>query len=400
MRCTNIVARAWSTLLGLWWAVAVAVAVAISKVAHWLCEGTDGDCCRLGPYTLVEKLGEGGMGVVYRARHALTARPIAVKLLAPERFGAESRARFVREAQLTAALTHPNTIRVFEHGQTPDGVLYYAMEYLDGVNLADHVAEAGPMPAGRVIHLLEQIAGALGEVHGKGLVHGDVKPANIMLAEQGGVPDVAKLLDFGLVKQVGAAAGLDATFPALGHTGTGAVTGTPLYMAPEAITSPDQVDARSDLYALGAVGYFLLTGEHVFTGRSLLEICSRHLHSRPVPPSQRLGAPVAGDLERLILSCLDKDPARRPASARALETALGACRDAGSRSEADARVWLDLAVFGGLSATGVMSWDREHPARDLALFTSGEVSSKDFTMNISPGLFAGLSYRDGAGAPT
>ena len=332
----GIVARCWNAILGLWWAVALSIAAATSRIARGSREDAR-DCGRLGPYTLVQKLGEGGMGVVYRARHAMLQRPAAVKVLPPDRLGAENLARFEREVQLTASLTHPNTIRIFDYGLTPDGVFYYAMEHLDGANLADAVAEAGPMTPGRVIHLLDQIAGALGEAHGKGLIHCDIKPANLFLTEQGGVHDVAKVLDFGLVKQVGAAAGGEGA----GRTGSATVTGTPLYMAPEAIISPDAMDARTDLYALGAVGYFLLTGHDVFSGRSLLEVCGHHLHSTPVPPSHRLGAPIPSDLERVILSCLEKDPLRRPADARALQTALRACRDAGSWSDEDARRWHD-----------------------------------------------------------
>jgi eukaryotic-like serine/threonine-protein kinase len=292
------------------------------------------DARRLGQYTLLEKLGEGGMGAVYSVRHAMLRRPTAIKLLPPAKFGARNVARFEREVQLTARLTHPNTIRIFDYGRTPDGIFYYAMEYLEGANLADVVEEGGPMPAGRVIHLLDQVAGALAEAHGIGLIHRDIKPANIFLTEQGGVPDVAKVLDFGLVKQVGETA-VDPL------TQADTLTGTPLYMAPEAITSPDDIDARTDIYALGAVGYFLLTGQEVFTGRTVVEVCSHHLYSTPVPPSQRLGAPVDADLEQVILGCLEKDPAERPEDARSLQRALRACRAARSWSEEEARRWFE-----------------------------------------------------------
>jgi serine/threonine-protein kinase len=320
------------------WGSSLAIAAATSKVIYGLREEVR-DARRLGQYTLLEKLGEGGMGAVYRASHAMLRRPTAVKLLRPDRLGTDSVARFEREVQLTARLTHPNTIRVFDYGRTPDGVFYYAMEYLDGASLADVVAESGPMPPARVIHVLDQVAGALTEAHRVGLIHRDIKPANIFLIEQGGDPDVAKVLDFGLVKQVGSPGGEDATQPALSRADS--ITGTPLYMAPEAIATPDAVDARTDLYALGAVGYFLLTGCDVFTGRSVMEVCSHHLRTQPVPPSTRLGAPVPDDLEALILSCLEKDPAGRPADARALRGALRACRDAHAWSEEDARRWYD-----------------------------------------------------------
>jgi serine/threonine protein kinase len=340
------IARRWTVVSGLWWIASMGIAVATSRVIYGLRKQVR-DARRLGQYTLIEKLGEGGMGTVYRARHAMLRRPTAIKLLPPDKFGDESVARFEREVQLTARLSHPSTIRVFDYGRTPDGIFYYAMECLEGATLSDVVAEGGPLPAGRVIHLLEQAAGALTEAHGIGLIHRDIKPANIFLTEQGGIPDVVKVLDFGLVKQVAersAGAGAVTTTAIASQvalTQEGGLAGTPLYMAPEAFTTPDKVDPRTDLYALGAVGYFLITGQEVFTGRTVLEVCSQHLQATPVPPTQRLGKPVPPDLERLILACLEKDPARRPASARALQAALRACRDARAWSEDDARRWLD-----------------------------------------------------------
>ena len=331
-------AQQWTVIGGLWWVASLIITTATSKVIYGLRKEVR-DARRLGQYTLIEKLGEGGMGVVYSARHAMLRRPTAIKLLPPERFGPEAVARFEREVQLTARLTHPNTIRIFDYGRTPDGIFYYAMEYLEGATLDDVVDQSGPMPAGRVIHLMEQAAGALTEAHGVGLIHRDVKPANIFLTEQGGVPDVAKVLDFGLVKQMAEVDGRELTLPAL--SAAHSFTGTPLYMAPEAITTPEKVDGRTDLYSLGAVGYYLLTGQDVFTGRTVLEICGHHLHSMPVLPSTRLGKPVPSDLEELILACLEKDPAQRPPDARALQAALRSCRDARTWSEEDARRWLE-----------------------------------------------------------
>ena len=345
-------ALAGGTAATLWWAAAILTATSASRVIYGL-RAQVRDARRLGQYTLHEKLGAGGMGEVYRASHAMLRRPTAIKLLPPDKLGEESLARFEREVQLTALLTHPNTVRVFDYGRTPDRVFYYAMEFLDGANLAGLVAEAGALPAGRVIHLLEQCAGALAEAHEIGLIHRDIKPANILVTEQGGQPDVAKVVDFGLVKTIAAD-----SVPAEARTlravsGADVIAGTPQYMAPEAITSPERIDARTDLYGLGAVGYLLLTGLDVFAGRTILEICGHHLHSEPVPPSARLGRPVPPDLERLILACLAKDPGGRPASARDLRAALLACADAGTWSEETARAWWrqHRAALGARSST-------------------------------------------------
>jgi hypothetical protein len=331
-------ARRWTVVGALWWIVSTIITTSTSKVIYGLRREVR-DARRLGQYTLTEQLGRGGMGVVYRARHAMLRRPSAIKLLLPDKLGPESVARFEREVQLTARLSHPNTIRIFDYGRTPDGIFYYVMEYLDGATLADVVANTGPLPPGRVIHILDQVAGALSEAHGIGLIHRDIKPANIILAEQGGVSDVAKVLDFGLVKQMRRPDGQEFTLDAL--TQTDSFSGTPLYMAPEAITAPETVDPRTDLYSLGAVGYYLLTGQHVFEGRNVVEVCSHHLHSEPVSPSQRAPGPLPSDLERLILDCLHKRPDDRPRDARTLQTRLRACADARSWSEDDARGWFE-----------------------------------------------------------
>jgi serine/threonine-protein kinase len=320
------------------WAVAAAwglvftvATVVVSRVIYGL-QRRVREAMQLGNYTLEEKLGEGGMGIVYRARHAMLRRGTAVKLLPPEKAGEQAVARFEREVQLTARLTHPNTVTVFDYGRTPEGVFYYAMELLQGASLEEIVALDGAQPFGRVIRVLEQVAGALGEAHGIGLIHRDIKPANIFLCEQGGEPDVPKVLDFGLVKEL---RGDDE----VGLTQAESLTGTPLYMSPEAIRSPESLDGRSDLYALGAVGYFLLTGHHVFEGRTLVEVCGHHLHSAPEPPSKRLGGAVPEDLEVVLLACLEKDPARRPASAARLRQSLRSCQAFGEWDDEAARRW-------------------------------------------------------------
>lgn len=264
---------------------------------------------QLGPYTLEERLGEGGMGTVYRARHALLRRPTAVKLLRPDRAGEAALRRFEREVQLTSQLSHPNTVSIYDYGRTADGVFYYAMEYLDGLDLQRLVELHGAQPAARVVHILSHVCKALSEAHGLGLIHRDIKPANIILCQQGGAEDVVKVVDFGLVKSVGA------DDPQLSMAE--AIVGTPHFLAPEAVRSSTP-DARSDLYALGGVGYFLLTGKHMFEGESAMEICAHQLHTLPPPLSERAAVPVPAALSALLMRCLAKELMDRPQSAAEL----------------------------------------------------------------------------------
>jgi tRNA A-37 threonylcarbamoyl transferase component Bud32 len=322
----------------MWLLAAITVATAGSAVIYGLRREVR-HACQLGQYTLEERLGEGGMGVVYRARHAMLRRPTAVKLLKPERMGEAGLRRFEREVQLTAGLSHPNTVTVFDYGRTSDGVFYYAMEYLEGFGLDQLVATDGPQPPARVVHILRQVLEALAEAHGVGLVHRDIKPGNVILCERGGLSDVAKVVDFGLVKDLEAEAGM---------THDAALVGTPLYLAPEAIRSP-AADARSDLYSVGAVAYFLLTGRHVFEGRTILEICGHHLHTQPTPPSERLGRSLPAALEAWVLACLAKDPARRPASASEAAVRLERGGLAGQWTAEEARAWW-VAKGRGLAA--------------------------------------------------
>lgn len=287
---------------------------------------------QLGQYTLEEVIGEGGMGTVYRARHAMLRRPTALKLLPQKKAGKSAVERFEREVRLTAQLTHPNTVTVYDYGRTPDGVFYYAMELLEGATLQAVVEATGPMPAARVAHILDQVAGALDEAHGVGLIHRDIKPANVMLCERGGLADVAKVLDFGLVKKV-------TTAGDVALTGANEVTGTPLYMSPEAIRSTADIGAAADIYSLGAVAYYLLTGKHVFVGKTSLEVCSQHLSSTPEPMSSRVDAEIPPQLERLVLDCLAKDPSDRPGSALEVQQRLRACADLGVWDRDRARQW-------------------------------------------------------------
>ncbi len=273
----------------------------------------------LGQYTLETKLGEGGMGDVWRAQHALLRRPTAVKLLPPGRMKEAAIQRFEREVQLTARLTHPNTVAIYDYGRTRDGIFYYAMELLEGIDLQRLVSAAGPQPPGRVVHVLAQICGALAEAHDLGLVHRDVKPANILLSPRKNEHEFAKVVDFGLVKHI-EPGGVEP-----GLTTADTITGTPLYMAPEAIETPDAVDGRSDLYALGAVAWFMLVGRPVFEGSTVVAVCGQHLHTPPRRPSQVLGHAVPSDLEEVVLACLEKEPGARPPNARVLRQRLESC---------------------------------------------------------------------------
>jgi serine/threonine protein kinase len=271
------------------------------------------------------------MGVVYRATHAMLRRPAAIKLLLKDRASEADLMRFEREVQLTSRLVHPNTISIFDYGRTAEGVFYYVMEYLDGLDLQRLVDQYGPVEPARAIHILAQISGALAEAHALGLIHRDIKPANIVLTERPDEPDVVKVVDFGLVKRLGG----NLVEPTTG----GAIIGTPMYMAPEAILRPDSIDGRSDLYAVGAVAYFLLTGQHVFQAPTVIQVCSKHMLETPIPPSQRLGKALPADLEAIVLGCLAKDPDARPATAAVLRTSLLACADAAHVDLPAARAW-------------------------------------------------------------
>lgn len=301
------------------------ITAAASRVIHGLHERIE-DVVRMGQYQLVEKIGEGGMGSVWRAQHAMLRRPTAVKLLAEERNTAVDLARFEREVQLTSTLTHQNTVAVFDYGRADDGTLYYAMEYVDGLSLEQLVERYGKVSARRVVRILQQIASALVEAHHLGLIHRDIKPANILLCERGCVPDFVKVVDFGLAKVL-----LQESVD-LSHATM--VAGTPAYMAPEMIVSPEQVDGRADLYGLGAVGYYLLTGRPVFDGTNMIELCSHHLHTAPMPPSAYANVPSA--LESLVLECLSKKPDDRPRTATELVQRLEACAAADPWSVAEA----------------------------------------------------------------
>ena len=260
---------------------------------------------QLGQYALEEKIGEGSMGIVYRARHALMRRDTAVKLLLPALANATSIERFQREVQLTCQLAHPNTIQIYDYGHTPDGVFYYAMEFLNGLNLRQLVDEYGPQPEGRVINILTQICNSLAEAHAQKLVHRDIKPSNVFISDRGGIPDYVKVLDFGLVREYAA----DGE-----RKDDHEMVGTPWFMSPESIQNPATSDPRSDIYSVGGLAYYLLTGSHVFEHESADEVYQRQLTAVPVPPSRITDNPISAELDEIILRCLAKDPQDRPQS--------------------------------------------------------------------------------------
>jgi serine/threonine-protein kinase len=288
---------------------------------------------RLGQYVLREKIGGGGMGQVYLADHVLLRRPCAIKLIHPARAGDPAMLpRFEREVRATASLTHPNTVQVFDYGHTPDGTFYYVMEYLPGITLDQLVKRYGPLPPARAVHILRQLCGTLSEAHAIGLIHRDIKPGNVIICERGGLHDVAKLLDFGLVLAQGV--GQDGER----LTQEGAIAGTPAYMSPEQASGREDLDAGSDIYSLGCLAYFLLTGQPPFAGRSAVRMLAAHLYEPPVPPTIHRPE-VPADVERVVLRCLAKGPAERYPSAQSLENALAGCLTVGRWTEEAAACW-------------------------------------------------------------
>lgn len=343
-RPLTILKRTFWALLALLAVSSIAIFVFTLRMARLQRQAREAaiEAKQLGQYKLEEKLGEGAMGVVYRGQHAMLRRPTAIKLLNTDKITDASIARFEREVQITSHLNHPNTIAIYDYGRTPEDVFYYAMEYLDGIDLQQLVDSYGPQPEGRVIYILKQVCASLYEAHCSGLVHRDIKPANIMLNRRGGEGDVVKVLDFGLViAKEGNDQGGD----------TAGMAGTPLYMSPEAIQLPNSVDGCSDLYAVGMVGYFLLTGHPAFEAERLADLCQMHLSETPVAPSTRLGHPVGAELEYAILCCLEKTRAKRPQTARDLSRLLDACPAADEWTLDNADAWWSGHERGQAPAT-------------------------------------------------
>ena len=335
-------AMAWNALAGYTLSAAIVagwtplISIRLHRMRQDLSHARD-----FGSYHLEKLVGRGGMGEVWLARHRLLRRDAAVKLVLPrflEELSPVARRqayrRFEQEAQAIASLRAPHTVAIYDFGVAENGSLYYAMEYLQGLNVEVLVERYGAQPAGRVIAIIRQAIESLEEAHEAGLIHRDVKPSNVFIARLGKRTDFVKVLDFGLVK---ALAGLDA---AIATTG-GLATGTPAFMAPEQVRG-NEVDARTDIYGLGCVAYFLLTGTVVFDKSSAMAMAMAHVSEQPEPPSRRSEIPIPAPLERVVLACLAKDPNDRPQSAAELRTMLDACTEVPQWSHADADRWWAL----------------------------------------------------------
>jgi eukaryotic-like serine/threonine-protein kinase len=287
---------------------------------------------RMGQYQIEGKLGSGGMGEVYSARHALMCRPVAIKLLRRDERDPKSLDRFEREVRLTSHLEHPNTIRIYDFGQTHEGRFFYVMERLRGLDLQKLTSEIGALPPGRVVNILRQVCGSLSEAHNRGLVHRDIKPANIILCVSGGIFDFVKVVDFGLVKDVGKRGSIDLTEE-------GGLMGTPLYLAPELIRDPNSATARSDLYALGCVAWTLLTGHRLFEAETMVEVLNAHLNTPPPRPSEVSDREIPPGLESIVMRLLSKEPADRIATAAELDAMLMQLRDVPEWTQYESAAW-------------------------------------------------------------
>ena len=313
-----------------------------------------------GSYRLVAPLGGGGMGEVWRAEHQLLARPAAIKLIRPEVLGStdalERRAtlrRFEREAQATALLRSPHTIQLYDFGVTEEDTFYYVMELLEGYNLETLVRSFGPLPWARAVRLLKQVCHSLAEAHEQGLIHRDIKPANIFVCRYGRAVDFVKVLDFGLVKSQHARDSRDATVPTeLTVTHRGGLSGTPSCMAPEQITGDRRLDGRTDLYGVGCVANWLLTGKHLFDATTAPEMMTHHLETPPAPPSTRTAQVLPPSLDAAVLACVEKDAERRPQTADALAHLLASCGDGAWSDERARSWWIEHAPQGAEAWTG------------------------------------------------
>ena len=346
--------------------ICAVIAILGSRVVYNLTRQLS-DARQMGSYRLQERLGEGGMGEVWKAKHRLLARPAAIKLIRSESIGGgdpaaaqTAIARFEREAQATSMLGSPHTVEIYDFGVTENGSFYYVMELLDGMDFRTLVERHGPLSASRAVYLLTQVCDSLADAHANGLIHRDIKPANIFSCRRGRDDDFVKVLDFGLVKETSQPKDVQLT-------AEGTTTGTPAFMAPEAVYGADRVDARSDLYAVGCIAYWLVTGKLVFEGDTPIRMLLGHLNDAPAPPSTRTSQALPPRFEQVIMECLEKDPAKRPESAEALAQRWDESLDGPRWTARDARDWWkrirDRAASDGAAATGGRP---EHPREEIA----------------------------------
>jgi serine/threonine-protein kinase len=349
----------------LWSAISVTLSTVTSRTIYGLRQQVKA-ASEIGQYTLEERIGSGGMGEVWRARHRMLIRPAAVKLVSSRELGSSVGRdpqlrfrRFEREARATAGLTSPHTVQLYDFGVTDDGTLYYVMELLDGMDLETLVERFGPVPAERAIHLLSQVCVSLDDAHENGVIHRDIKPANIIVSRVGAAWDFVKVLDFGLVKLDRAVESAESL-----HLSTDDhVSGTPAFIAPEVVLG-DRTDQRVDIYALGCVAYWLLTGKLVFEGPGAIRVMSDHVHTVASPPSSRSAASIPPELDALVLECLEKDPGKRPESARVLQSRLQAISvDAWTHERAEH--WWRLHAPGVAAKRSVADVLLSHEARPL-----------------------------------
>jgi serine/threonine-protein kinase len=351
----------------LWMTIAVSLSTVTSRTIYGLRQQVKA-ASEIGQYTLEEKIGSGGMGEVWRARHRMLIRPAAVKLVTARALGSSTGRdpelrlrRFEREARATAGLKSPHTVELYDFGITDDGTLYYVMELLEGMDLDTLVERFGPLPAERAIHLLAQVCASLDDAHQNGVVHRDIKPANLIVSRIGSHWDFVKVLDFGLVKLGGARSSSQSDR----LTAENNVSGTPGFIAPESVLG-SETDHRVDIYALGCVAYWLLTGKLVFEGPGTIKVLFDHVHTPPAPPSTRTDQPIPPELEQLVLECLEKDPAKRPPSAAALRSRLQAIPGITPWSDALAERWWNEHAPGRASTrpvADVVLSQEAHPVR-------------------------------------
>jgi len=351
----------------LWLALATSLSTVMSRTIYGLRQQVK-EAADIGQYTLETKIGSGGMGEVWRARHRMLIRPAAVKLVTAQELGSTDGRdphlrlrRFEREARATAGLKSPHTVQLYDFGITDDGTLYYVMELLDGMDLDTLVDRFGPLPAERAIHLLLQVCASLDDAHQNGLIHRDIKPANIVVSRIGADWDFVKVLDFGLVKLDSARQSDES----LRLTAEGNLSGTPGFIAPEVVLGVQATDHRVDIYSLGCVAYWLVTGKLVFEGPGMVKVMADHVHTPPVAPSSRSELPIPPELDALILACLEKDPSKRPASASALRSLLQAISIATPWTSERAEEWWSRHLPGMSSPRSVAEVVLSHEARPL-----------------------------------